>query len=320
MDPAPSAEKVAQDFQVPLFKSISDALSSSYHFDAAVVCTPNDNHVSISINLLDAGKHVLVEKPISSSVHDGRRLVAHARTLNLTLLVGHHRRFNPYIVTTKALLDSHALGAILAVSALWTLYKTPSYFSAPTAWHASSTTGGCISINLVHDIDLLQHLLGPITRVHAEATTRQRNHPVDEGCAILLRFASGTVGTFILSDAAPSPHSFEAGTGENPMIPQTGKDFYRFFGTEGTLSVPDMTVTRYGKGVEKSWTEVLEMGKVEVQEDVVPFDKQIEHFVNVVRGGEEVMCSGEEAVRAVEVCEAVKRAMETGMVVQVGGA
>lgn len=48
----------------------------------------------------------------------------------------------------------------------------------------------------------------------------------------MLHFATGAVSTFLLADAVPSPHNFEAGTGENPLVPKTGMDFYRIFGTE----------------------------------------------------------------------------------------
>ena len=75
----------------------------------------------------------------------------------------------------------------------------------------------------------------------------QRGHEAEEGAAILLRFKSGVVGTVILSDALPSPYNFEAATGENPLFPKAGKDIYRIFGTEATLSVGDMKVYTYGE-------------------------------------------------------------------------
>lgn len=168
---------------------------------------------------------------------------------------------------------------------------------------------------MIHEVDILQYLLGPITRVHAEQTISQRGNEAEEGAAILLRFASGIVGTFILCDAAPSPHFFESSTGENPIIPKSGgKDVYRIFGTEGTLSVGDGIITRYEAGVQKSWSSQLTETRLVVGSEV-PFDEQIEHLVQVVRGVEQPRCTGEDGLSAVAVCEAIKRAMVEGVAI-----
>jgi predicted dehydrogenase len=191
------------------------------------------------------------------------------------------------------------------------LKKPSSYFDAPTDWRAKSGSGGPILINLIHEVDIFHYLLGPIVRVHAEKTLSQRDHDVEEGAAILLRFASGVVGTFILSDNVPSSHSFESGTGENPIIPRGGKDFYRIFGAEGTLSVGDMKLIRYGEGMEKRWENPLQVEDVAVGSEV-PFDEQVANFVGVVRGSEVPRCSGEDGLKAIIVCDAITRAMDTG--------
>ena len=127
----------------------------------------------------------------------------------------------------------------------------------------------------------------------------------------MLRFASGLVGTFIICDASPSAHNFESSNGENPTIPQAGRDFYRIFGTEGTLSVGDMKVTQHAFGDENSWTNSLKESSLPVGTDV-PFDEQIKHFVQVVKGKEQARCSGEDGLSALVVCEAVKRALTAG--------
>ncbi|TKA26185.1 hypothetical protein B0A50_04682 [Salinomyces thailandicus] len=319
VDPNPSAIQAANKFQTPLHSSIEDMIQAGPRPDAAIVCTPNKTHVAISQTLLKAGIHVLVEKPLSTTVPSGRELVSTAKLTGKHLLVGHHRRFNPYVTATKQALLAHQIGTPIAISGLWATYKPREYFQPPTEWHAQAGDGGPILINLIHEVDLLQYLLGPITRVHAEQTLSQRRgrgHTAEEGAAILLRFASGVVGTFILSDAVPSPHTFEQGTGENPLFPQSGRDFYRIFGSEGTLSVGDMRVWRYGEGVEKSWRSGLEGVEVAVGGEV-PFDEQVAHFARVVRGAEEPRCTGEDGLSALVVCEAVKRAMDSGVAVDI---
>src|SRR5207248_3122225 len=139
-----------------------------------------------------------------------------------------------------------------AVSGLWTVLKPASYFAEPQSWRGKeSTGGGPVLMNFVHDIDLMHYLFGRVTRIHAEKTLSRRRQDADsaeEGAAITMRFASGIVGTFVLSDNVASPHSFEGWTGENPMFPKTEADVYRIFGTEGTLSVPNMVLSTYDAG------------------------------------------------------------------------
>jgi predicted dehydrogenase len=303
VDPSPAAKAVATELDVLLFTSVAEMLASAIKPQAAIICTPNHTHVSISKNLLDAGVSVLCEKPIAADLAAAADILSHVKHSEAKFAVGHHRRFNKYVRATKAAVPS--LGRIVAVSGLWTLYKPPAYFEGVGEWRKDGANGGPILINLVHDVDVLQYLLGPIVR---EETIKQRNFNAEEGAAVLLRFQSGCVGTFVVSDAVPSPHNFESGTGENPNIPITGMDFYRIFGTKASLSVPDMKQWSYD-GREKSWTEELKEEALGIEESKIPFELQVEQFVKVVKGLEEPMCSAEDAVRALIVVQAVKKAM-----------
>jgi predicted dehydrogenase len=238
-----------------------------------------------------------------------------ASRLNLHLIVGHHRRFNSYVTTTKRLLDNSSLGRVIALVGIWATYKPDSYFASPTVWRRSAVSGGPIFINLIHEIDILHYLFGPIVLVHAEATVSQRGYEAEEGAAIILKFESGLVGTFLLSDATPSPWNFEACTGENPMIARVGENqgFLKIIGAEGSLSVGDMSSWSYGEAVKKSWTNMMNETRVAVDKaQRVPFELQVANLVGVVRGKESPVCSGAEGVRAVVVCEAIKRATLTG--------
>jgi predicted dehydrogenase len=241
--------------------------------------------------------------------------IQYASVKNLYLLVGHHRRFNPYVVATKKFLKAESIGNITAISGLWTLCKPLPYFDAPSEWRRSSASGGPIMINLIHEIDILHYLLGPIKRVYAEKAISRRGFQAEEGAAIILRFESGVVGTFLLSDNVPSPHNFETGTGENPLIPKKETDVYRIFGTEGMLSVPDMRWSKYD-GLN-SWTEDIKESRVEVEMGKAPFELQVKHLVEVLAGRENPVCSGADGLRAVIVCEAVKKALDTGLPVDI---
>ncbi|RDL31483.1 Uncharacterized protein BP5553_09692 [Venustampulla echinocandica] len=328
VEPSPNGSSVAASLNTHHYPSTSALILSPHKPDAAIICTPNHTHVPLALELIAAGVHILVEKPISTTIPSGRELITVAKERDVKLLVGHHRRFNPYLLRAKSSISS--LGRILAIQGTWTLLKPPSYFQGPTnSWRQSQTSGGgVVLINLIHEIDLLQYLLGPIVLVSALGTQKTREHDAEEGAAILMRFESGVVGTFILCDTTPSPWNFEAGTGENPTIPKVegGGSFYRIFGAEGSLSVPDLARWSYdhveeGQGKEKGWNEVLKKEEIPVEKEEVPFDLQLQHFVDVVRDGKEPSCTGVEALRALVVCEAVKTAMKNadGMPVEIHG-
>lgn len=319
--------------------------------EAAIILTPSDTHSPIGIKLATKGIHLLVEKPLASCVEDCVSLIDYCELLNVKLLIGHHRRFNPYIIAAKDNLNR--VGKPIAFQGVWALKKNQQYFDEKPWRRSHALGGGTILINLVHDLDLLQYLLGPIQRVFAELLPRQRkpegiNDHVDEGAALTLRFQNGCCGTFICSDNTVSPFNFESGTGENPLIPHnvdlTG--VYRVFGSDGTLSVPDLTLHHQNNMPEeyRSWWLPIESenlpitfdtGRAGIAESCItpppsletksnfgsytaelpkPFDLQLEHFVNLINGVEtEVKCSGHDALRALLCIEAVAKSIETGL-------
>ena len=314
VDPSPAAVDVAKQHHTSLYPSIEALLNGPDTIDAAIVCTPNHTHVPLASQLAETGVHVLCEKPISTTVESAQALVTTAQNHNVKLLIGHHRRFNPYMLATKKLLDTGSLGQVVAVNGLWTAQKPDSYFNTEAlAWRRKKSQGGGVVLNnFIHEIDLMDYLFGPVTRIHAEKTTARRAQSPDsaeEGAAITLRFASGIVGTFVICDNVPSPYNFEGGTGESPTIPRTGADVYRIFGTRGTLSVPDMILSTYD--VKESWEEPITFKKIEVPNaDMAPFDSQLNHFVRVCRGDEQPSCTGEAGLQALKVCEAVREALD----------
>ncbi|TGO55689.1 hypothetical protein BCON_0088g00200 [Botryotinia convoluta] len=240
-------------------------------------------------------------------------------------IFGHHRRFNPYLISAKTELDSGVLGQIIGVQGIRALKKSSLYFDGIGEWRRNGESGGVVLINLIHEFELLQYLLGKITTVSAIESKKTRGFDAEEGGAIKLRFESGVVGTFLLSDAVPSPWNFEAGTGENPTVPKLGKEngaggLYRILGTRGGISVPDLTRWSYevGEG-EKAWNDELMKDEIQVNTEIVPFDEQIKHLVQVVKEGNNPICSGEEGLSAMVVCEAVRVAMKSGEMVEIEG-
>jgi predicted dehydrogenase len=226
IDPAPEADIIARQEGVPHYLNLPAFLAQITPHDrpdAIILATPNALHVSGALACLDAGIAVLIEKPVADTLADADALIAAQRRTNVPVLVGHHRRHSSIIRNTKAVIESGTLGKIVTFTGTALFYKPDTYFdSAP--WR-SVAGGGPVLINLIHEIDSLRYLLGEVVQVQAMTSNAIRHFAVEDTAAIVLRFASGTLATFTLSDTTATPRSWEQTAGENPAYahyPQEG--------------------------------------------------------------------------------------------------
>jgi len=315
VDPTPSGQKLAHLYNSKYFSDIPSLLRSQHKPSAAIICTPNATHVQIGKTLAANGIHLLVEKPLSTSYAEGLPLLQDCRERGVRICVGHHRRLNPLIAAAKASLAAGSVGKVLGVSGLWTSLKPQAYFDGVGAWH-KHPAGGPILVNLIHEIDLLHFLVGPIVRVYAEKAPSTRDYEAEEGVAITLRFQNGAIGTFLALDNTASPFNIEGGTGENlRMYPYTGQDCYRVFGSEGTLSVPDNKLWKH-ETLKQGRNSKMKAATLDVREGDA-FESQLTNLIGVVKGEQEPTCSGKAGLNAVAVCEAIANSLEDGIPVMV---
>jgi predicted dehydrogenase len=308
VDSDPHKKALADEAGVAFFTDLASALSK-VEADAAIIATPNQTHTTIGMRCLEEGLHILVEKPIDADPAAANRLIETANRTRLGLLVGHHRRFNPYVKATKRIIEAGSLGRIEAVNVLWTLLKPEEYFRA-AAWRCEPG-GGPVLINFIHDIDNLRYFFGDIERIFAESSSMARGLAVEDTAVLTFRFASGLLGSALISDAVASPYSFEATTGENPLVFCTGQDCYRIFGSRGVLSFPDMTVWSY-RGTERGWEHPISSESIAVTE-AAPLDEQLRHFCDVVEKGTSPSCSGSDALKTLETTLAIGESARTGL-------
>lgn len=306
-DPSPAAQALADELRTPLFDSLG-ALLAQARPDGVVLATPNALHVSGALQCLAAGVPVLVEKPVADSVADAQRLVDAAQGCGVPVLVGHHRRHSATMAAARAHIAGGRLGRLVAVSASATFAKPDSYFEQGP-WRARAG-GGPILINLVHEMDNLRALMGEMTMVHAFSSNAVRGHEVEDTAAINLRFASGALGTLLLSDCAASPRSWEQTSGENTAYDHhADQDCYVVCGTQGSLQVPTMRAYRY-EG-ERSWFAPLACSRETLTPDD-PLLRQLQHFCDVIRRQAEPLVNPESALRSLRATLAVAQSAATG--------
>lgn len=315
VDPTPAGKCLAEHADAPAFSSITDFLSSGIEAKGAIICTPNDTHVPLAMQLASAGLHILVEKPLSSDPTEGEKLITQCSKNGVKLCVGHHRRQNPRVAAAKGAIETGVIGDVIGCSGDWVTMKTQDYFEGAGSWRRDGGNGGVVLINVIHEIDTLQFLIGRIVRVYAEKAPNTRGFAAEEGVALTLRFKTGAVGTFMALDSACSPFTFEQATGEFPYHPYTGEDTYRVFGKKGTLAVPQ----------NELWLlEDLSLGwKSPLRKSIIPwnhgyaFQRQLQNFVDVIKGKAEPSCSGEDGLAAVRVCRAIQTSLSEGRPVDI---
>ncbi len=306
VDPTDAARDLAAACGTPWFADIG-ALLAAGKPDATIVATPNSLHVEHGLAAIAAGLPTLVEKPIADSVEGARRLVAAADQAGVPLLVGHHRRHNPLIARAKETVASGKLGRIVAAHAFFWIFKPDSYFDV--AWRRSPG-GGPVLINLIHDIDLLRHLVGEIESVQALQSNAVRGHPVDETTALAFRFENGALGTANISDTIVAPWNWEHNASENRDFPRSDQNFLYIGGTHGSLSLPRLELWTNDGG--RSWLNPFSATRIAAHEEN-PLDRQILQLCRVARGEEPPLVPGVDGLRTLEVVDAVRRAAASGM-------
>jgi predicted dehydrogenase len=306
--PGPAASEVAEKFGVPLYPSLA-ALFERDKPDGIILATPNQLHVDGGLECVAAGVPVIVEKPIGDTVEGATKLVDAAEAAGVPLLTGHHRNYSPIMAAAREIVHSGVLGTIVAVVGTALFHKPDDYFDVGGGWRREPG-GGPILLNLIHDVNNLQSLVGDVVRVQAVTSNATRGFPVEDTAAMVFTFADGVLGTFLLSDTAASPRSWEQTSRESASYPTyPDEDCYHLAGTRGSLSVPTMRLRVY-EG-EPSWWQPFETTTVAVDRSD-PLANQIDHFAAVIRGAATPVCSGRDGLRTLRVVDAVVESARTG--------
>ncbi|WP_299047281.1 Gfo/Idh/MocA family oxidoreductase [uncultured Tateyamaria sp.] len=280
--------------------------------DGVILAVPNHLHATMALRLMDADCPILIEKPLTATAAEGATVVQAADMSGVPILVGHHRRHNPVVIRAHEVIASGQLGTITTVQGTCWLPKPDSYYAQ--AWRQGAGAGP-LFINLIHDIDLLMYLCGPIAEVQAMQSNAVRGAEAEEVTVATLKFASGALGTVNLSDVAVGPWSWELTAGENPAYPRTDQSSYLIGGTKGALSLPNLSLWTQKDGPD--WWAPMDQTRVPLPLSD-PLKDQIEHFAQVIRGKAAPLVSGADGLRAVQVIEAIKTAAVSGTRVAVG--
>ena len=273
---------VASKYRVRFFEDYRDLLA---HVDAVCVAVPTRLHHAVGMSCLQAGVHVLIEKPIAASIAEAESLVNAAAEAHRILQVGHIERFNPAF---------QELGKVLKTEELLAL---EAHRMSPYSDRANDVS--VVLDLMIHDIDLLLELADS----HVVKLTASGSRASDSGyldyVTATLNFANGIVATLTASKVTHRKLRSIAAHCKNSL---TEADFLN-----NEILIHRQTtanyVTDYGQVlyrqdglIEKVYTSNIE-----------PLHAELEHFINCVRGGNQPSVGGEQALKALRLASSIEQ-------------
>ncbi len=280
-----------------------DALLGRDDIDAICVCVPSGRHAEVGVLAAQAGKHLVVEKPMDVSLAAADRLTAAAEAAGVRLTVISQHRFDPGLIELRKLLDAGALGDLVFGEATTKWHRTQAYYDS-AGWRGSWALdgGGALMNQGVHYVDLLRWAMGPVAEVTAICATRAHQIEVEDVAAATLRFRSGAVGTLVASTAI-SP-------GQAQRL--------EVFGTSGTVVIEDgQVVQRSVSGEAPAQGEgAAEVGASAAADPadlgVSAHAAQIADLVEAIDTGREPAITAADGRAALEIVCAVYESARTG--------
>ncbi len=208
VEPSPtSAQAFLDRFPVPRFEDVATAVART-GADVACVCTPTGLHAPLAVEALAAGCHVVVEKPVATTLPDARRMLAAAAAADRTISVILQYRFHRDAVLLKRALDAGALGDVVFANVTNYISRDADYFAVNGGWRGTwALNGGGVLINQsTHGMDLLDWYAGSVAAVTAVAETRFHAIEVEDTLSAVLRFDSGATGLVQVTSGAHRNH------------------------------------------------------------------------------------------------------------------
>lgn len=187
------ARSAGEAHDVPWFTDLNEMLKTA-SCDIVAVCTPSGLHSPHGIAAARAGKHVLSEKPMATSLSAADALVDACDAAGVRLFVVKQNRLNPPIQLLRRAIEKGRFGRIFMANVTVRWQRPQEYYDA-APWRGTwEFDGGAIMNQASHYVDLIQWLVGPVESVVAKTATQARNIEAEDSGAAVLKFRSGAIG------------------------------------------------------------------------------------------------------------------------------
>ncbi|MBE1441863.1 MULTISPECIES: Gfo/Idh/MocA family protein [unclassified Paenibacillus] len=311
----PLAEARAKEHGIPHVYSSYEQLLEDPNVDAVIIAVPNEMHAAIAIAALQAGKHVLLEKPMAINAASAKEIVKAHRASNKTLMIAHQMRWESINMQLKEQIEKGALGHIYNIKTGWMRRKGIPGWGTWFTQMSKSGGGPLIDIG-VHMLDLSLHFMGNAKPVSVFGTTYSEFGPKRRGI--------GTWGTpdwnghYDVEDLATALIKMDNGStlsldvswaAHTDML--DNQPYIYVMGTEGGASL------RGGKGklFAEIYDRTADVELIAPNQDEGSRIRLSRHFLECIREGKEPLTSGLSGLTNNLILEAIYESSRTGQVV-----
>ena len=290
------------------YSSLEGMLADS-RVDAVFISSPNSLHAAQAIQAAETGKHVLCEKPMTTTLEDGVAMVRACRDRGVKLGVGFELRHNPGHILARDLVGDGTLGRITLAQGQWGFGNRGQEVFPPREglrqwWDDPEAIGGASTMmgTGVHVMDLLRFVLGQdIVEVAAITDGQTAERPLEQIAALSLRFSSGTLGTLVCGR----------------LLPDTRNDL-AVYGINGRFTSRE-TVWEAQKGDIEVVSDTVNRAESYPENQLGNFIAQTEDFQQAVAEDREPAATGVDGLRIVETTLAAIESARTGRIVKIEG-
>lgn len=299
-----SVRKFADEYDVPRWHTSYQELIRDPAVDVVCVLSPTGTHREVAIATAEAGKHLVIEKPLEIDLARADDIIRACRDTGTKLAVIFQMRFGHVARTVKRAIDSGAFGKIFLADIIDKGSRTSAYYDA-AAWRGTRQLegGGCLMTQSIHVTDLIQWLVGPVRSVVGHVATNRHAIDVEDTAMALLEFECGARGIL------------QSTTSVVPAL----KSRVEIHGTKGSAVVN----VQYDKFLVWNVSEFSEEVDVEQSFDFLDIDDpwefpqirhrvQLQDMVDAIREDREPILSGQEARKSLAINMAIYESSARG--------
>lgn len=313
-----SAQKFVAGYGVKSYSSIPEMITSE-DIQIAIICTAHPYHANPAIQAMEAGAHVLIEKPLASTLQDCDLIIEAARRTGRKTAVISQRRWYQPIQRMKKAIDEGKIGTPMLGTVQMLGWRDRSYFE-DDAWRGSwKTEGGGVLVNQSpHQLDLLQWMMGDIDEVFGYWSNI--NHPyieVEDTAVALIRFKNGGLGNILVSNSQKpgiygKVHIHGSNGASVGSQPEGGAMFLPGKSTIAGPPVLDLWTVPGEERLIEEWNQADAEEFNSVDSMTWYFKQQLEDFKEAVRNNRQPLVTAEEGRKVVELFTAIYRSQRDG--------
>jgi UDP-N-acetyl-2-amino-2-deoxyglucuronate dehydrogenase len=290
------AEILAKKYNADAYTNIDELLKNT-NAEVIAICTPNGLHAEHSIKALNAGFHVLCEKPMAINSKDCRDMISAAEKATRHLFIVKQNRFNPPVAAVKKIVDEGRLGKILSVQLNCFWNRNDEYYK--NSWKGTKDLdGGTLFTQFSHFIDLLYWMIGDVKEVQGYAGNLHHNGVIEfeDTGVITVKFSNGVIGTINYT-----VNSFQKNMEGSIAI----------FGEKGTVKIGGQYLNELEyQNIENYKIDNLPPGNPpnnygQYQGSMSNHDKVYQNVIEVLNGEGSIATSGSDGLKTVEIIEKI---------------